>query len=301
MYATIDIGTNSVLLLIGEPDTDGKVRVVEDIAKVTKLGEGVADSGIIDDGAAERTLDALGRYWKTCVDHKVERIKVVGTEALRRAKNAEDFLLVVKRALNLDVEIISSEREAMLTFKASSHDFGNDIIVVDIGGGSTEFVTKDELKSAPIGCLNLTERFLKSDPITEKEVNSLRYHIRIKLERCAFGFDARHTTQDARRVVATAGTATTLMAIRLALEPYVAERVHGQRLQIRELNAIIDDLRSKALDERKKVPGLIPERADVILAGAIILDEAMKHLGCDEAIISDRGVKWGLFYEEFCS
>lgn len=304
-YASIDIGTNSVLLLIGEPLPDGRVQVVEDRAMVTRLGQGLAASGVIADEAADRTLKALAIYWQLCIKHGVRGIAAVGTAALRNAKNAADFLLVAKREMRLDIEVISAEREAKLTYLASEHDFGPNTAVIDIGGGSTEFICrrqkiKDDLdiQSLALGCVSLTEAICKSDPVTEKEHLVLCAEIRSVLGK---SIDRGiYSPQEGRKLVAAAGTATTLMAIELGLEPYVPERVHGQTLSLESLHRIIDDLKSKTIEERKRIPGLIPERAEVIFAGGVLLDEAMSYLGYPTAIISDRGVKWGYFYEKFC-
>jgi exopolyphosphatase/guanosine-5'-triphosphate,3'-diphosphate pyrophosphatase len=304
-YASIDIGTNSVLLLIGEPLPDGRVQVVEDRATVTRLGQGLAETGVIADEAADRTLKALGIYWQLCIKHGVSGIAAVGTAALRNAKNVADFLLVVRRELGLDIEVISAEREARLTYQASEHDFGPDIVVIDIGGGSTEIIcrrprVKDalDIQSLTLGCVSLTEAICQSDPVTDQEYVALCTEIRSELEK-SIGREI-YSPQEGRQLVATAGTATTLMAIKLGLEPYVSDRVHGQDLTIEELKNIIDDLKSKTIEERKRIPGLIPERAQVIFAGAVLLDQAMSFLGYSQAIISDRGVKWGYFYEKFC-
>lgn len=297
MFATIDIGTNSVLLLIGEPMPDGSVRVIEDRAVVTRLGEGMHASGVISDKAAERTLDALLSFWGLCTKHSVKSIAAIGTAALRDAKNSQDFLLIVKKATGLDIEMISSEREARLTFAASAHDFGSDIVLIDIGGGSTEFVSSDKIVSLPTGCVSLTEKFLSSDPETEEEILALRNHVRsiLKIDVDPAMFARPHD----REFVAVAGTATTLMSMHLRLDVYDAAKVHGERLKIDELRNLIDEMKGRTIDERKKMKGLIPERADVILSGAELLYEAMSWLGYATVKVSDRGVKWGLFYERY--
>lgn len=304
MFATIDIGTNSVLLLIGEVLPDGNIRTVKDLMTVTKLGEGVAATGKISDAAMARTIGALKSYWEECVRHGVLRVAVVGTAALRNAKNAADFLALAKKELGLDMEIISGERESELAFEASARDFGRDIFVVDIGGGSTEFIVPAkkgggiEFKSLPIGCVSLTEKFLKSDPPFNGEILNLQRAVRAALEK---GLDlAVFARPHDRELVAGAGTATTIAAMILRLEKYDPQRVHGMKIKIALLRGLIADIKTKSLEERKKMPGLHPSRADVIISGACILQEAMSHLGYASAIISDRGIRWGLFHEKFC-
>jgi len=296
MQAIIDIGTNSTLLLIAEK-SGGSVRIIEDIAIVTKLGEGLSKSGLISDIASKRTLNALAEYQRLCTDHSAEEIIVLGTAALRNAKNARDFCLIVKKKLGLEVEIISGEEEARLTFAASSQDFGDNIRVVDIGGGSTEVIEggKDgevKCESLPIGCLNLTEQFLKNDSPSEDEINNLRTTIRKELNDSQFGF---HNS----RLIATAGTATTLMAMKLKLRKYDRDTVHGKILSVDWLHDTILDLKSKTAGERKLIVGLPADRADVITAGAIILDEVAQRFGENEILISDAGIRWGILYRRF--
>ncbi len=302
MQAAIDIGTNSVLLLIGERLPDGTVRPVEDRARVTRLGEGLAACGAISDAAAERTLSALREYMELCDRHKVEGIAAIGTAALRNASNARDFLLMAKKAMGLSIEVISPEREAELTFLAAASDFGREIVVIDIGGGSTELITElkgvRELVSMPIGCVVLTENHVKSDPPSQHDVDSLRGCVRHELSK---GIEPHiFARPHEAKLVATAGTATAIMAMHLALDPYIPEAVHGSLLKITDLRDIVDMLRCKTVAERRSIKGLMPERADVILAGSILLHDAMSYLGYADATISDRGVKWGLFYERFC-
>lgn len=303
MKAVIDIGTNSVLLLIGEPLPDGSVKVIEDRAEGTRLGEGLAASGSISDDAAGRTMETLKAYMGLCDERHVSGIACVGTAALREASNAGDFLMLVSRSFGLNVEVISPEREAELTYRAAEHDFGSDIVVLDIGGGSTELITRDpesrlQLVSLPVGCVSLLEDFIKSDPTNADELTRARSRVRELLEsEVELKMYARPND---RKFVATAGTATTLMAMNLALEPYRAEVVHGSTLSIAVLREIMDDLISKTVEQRRAIKGLPAQRADVILTGAALLHEAMSYLGYSGAIISDRGVKWGLFYEKFC-
>ena len=292
MIAIIDIGTNSTLLLIAEITSDGNIQIIEDLATVTKLGEGLFDNGIISDIAAERTLKTLAAYQKLCIKHGAKQIITVGTAALRNAKNALDFCIIAKKELHLDIRIISGEKEANLTFDASTHDFGKDICVIDIGGGSTEIISGDNSTSLPMGCVNLTECILKSDPVTKEETIRLRSTIRNTFNE----HDSQFTIHDSQ-LIATAGTATTLMAMKLKLDHYNRNAVHGKTLSKNWLQSTILKLESKSIEERKALAGLPKDRADVILAGAVILDETMHKLGYDDIRISDAGVRWGILYE----
>lgn len=308
MFATIDIGTNSVLLLVGNVSPEGKVKVVHDLMTITRLGRGLSATGKISEDAMERTFNAIGKYFEICSGSGVSRIEAIGTAVLRNASNAADFLSRVKAKFDMDVEVVSGEREARLAYEANSPDFGNEILVADIGGGSTEFVTipvgggtegkRIEFKSLQIGCVSLTEKFLKNDPPLDGEVADLQKDVRHALES---GLDPKiFARPHDRTFVAASGTATTLAAMEMKLDPYEPARVHGMKMKITTLRDIINDVRKKDIEERKKIPGLIPARADVIFSGLCILHEVMVFLGHADLIVSDHGVRWGLFYEKYC-
>ena len=304
LFAAIDVGTNSVLLLVGEVLAGGEVRPIRDLMRVTRLGEELGRTGRIAEAAAARTLAALAEYRGICAELGVVRTVAAGTAALRRAANAGGFLAAAKEHAGLDIDVISEEREAALSFAASARSFGSDIVVCDIGGGSTELSGPGPdgalaFESLPLGCVALTERFLPAAPETNEQIFHLRREVRDILERDAD--PALFARPHDRAFVATAGTATTLMAMQLGLSPYDPARIHGQRLSLEMLRTLIDRMRPMTLDERRRIPGLIPERADVILAGAELLQEIMSWLGYADAAVSDRGVRWGLFYEAFCS
>lgn len=305
MKATIDIGTNSVLLLIGEALPDGSVRVIEDCAEGTRLGEGLSENGAISNAAATRTLDVLRNYRERCNKHGVDEIAAVGTSALRLASNPDILTAAAERELGFTIEIIPEEREGQLTFLGCSQSFGEDIVVLDIGGGSTEIIARnpepesDELctVSMPMGCVSLFEQFITSDPPNHDDVTRARERIRLTLESYldALTFARPHD----RTFVAAAGTATTLMAIRLMLEPYDADKIHGHILRMPDLRDVMHDIVSRPLALRRSLKGLPAQRADVIVTGSLILHETMSFLGYADATISDRGVKWGLFTEKF--
>jgi exopolyphosphatase/guanosine-5'-triphosphate,3'-diphosphate pyrophosphatase len=307
MKATIDIGTNSVLLLIGEPLPDGSVRVIEDRAEGTRLGEGLSQSGSISDAAAERTMAVLRDYRKRCSKQGVDEIAAIGTSALRMASNPGIITDAVASTLGFTVDIIPEEREAKLTYLGCSRSFGNDIVVIDIGGGSTEVIgrspepgsTELNAVSMPIGSVSLFEDFIKSDPPNHADLMRARERVRLTLETYldVHTFARPHD----RKFVATAGTATTLMAIRLMLDPYDAAVVHGHVLKMPDLRDVMHDLISRPLKLRRNLKGLPAQRADVIITGSLLLHEAMSFLGYADTVISDHGVKWGLFYKKFCT
>lgn len=294
-HAAIDIGTHSVLLLILEKQNGG-MRKLADEAALTRIGEGMGHSRRFGAGGMERTLAVLQRYKDLCNRHGVEKITAVGTAAFRKAENAAEFLFQVRNECGLEIEVISGEREAQITWKAASADFGPKIMVVDVGGGSTEIITPERMLSLPIGSVMLTENFVCSDPVAEGEYRNICAEIENHLRRS--GFD-RSATQGLERLVATAGTATTLGAIHEKIKVYKHDTVHGLVLSIEEIRNIIAGLRIKTVEERKKIPGLEPGRADVILAGSLLVEKTAGHFGFNAVTVSDRGVRWGLLYEAF--
>jgi exopolyphosphatase/guanosine-5'-triphosphate,3'-diphosphate pyrophosphatase len=311
MFATIDIGTNSCLLLIGEMLPDGRVRIIADEARIPRLGEGISESENLSNAALDRTMAVLEEYQKLCDKHHVTATAAIATEALRRVSNANAFLANVKEKWGIEIEIATAEREAWLTYLACARDFGPDILVCDIGGGSTELIwgkpQPADIKSQrglvplyqfisiPLGSVVLTEQFIKSDPITPEEFHEVTTITDQHLIQALHSMSHRHP----ERMIATAGTATTIAAIEKRMTSYQHEKIHGTVLEMLDIQVIIDELRAKSISERRKISGLQKGREDVILAGAIILDRVMRRLGYDVVTVSDRGLKWGLFYEKF--
>lgn len=304
MLATIDIGSNSTLLLIGDLKADGKVGVVADEARINRLGEGLSKYDLLYSKAIDRTIDILKEYREICKKHGVNKVIAVGTAALRTAKNADEFVSKIKEELNLEIEIISPEKEAWFTYLACEKDFGSEILVCDIGGGSTELIwrgrqqdgkkTQDcQMLSIPVGAVNLTERVISSDPISIEEFQELCSVVDQHLNRSLSSLPRRHC----EIMVATAGTATTLAAIYKKLEHFDPSKVHACTLEMLDIQVIMDILKMNDIAKRRKIPGLQKGREDVILAGSVLLDRTMRKLGYDIVTISDRGLRWGVFYQ----
>jgi exopolyphosphatase/guanosine-5'-triphosphate,3'-diphosphate pyrophosphatase len=230
---------------------------------------------------------------------KVQKIFAAGTSALREAKNSEDFLKWVKEKLNLSVEVISGEEEAQLSFLAVSRDLKKtkkSVLVVDVGGGSTEFILGkgdqiDQWASLPLGSVRFTEQFLRSDPVHEEEWEKMKRET-LKL------FVKIPHPQELFSMVAVGGTATTLASVEQGLKEFVPEKIHHFVLKREALGKQLLLFRSKTNDERRKIPGLPPARADVILAGGTILYLAMEKLECPSVLISCHGVRYGLLYKK---
>jgi exopolyphosphatase/guanosine-5'-triphosphate,3'-diphosphate pyrophosphatase len=286
------------LLLVAR--TGPQVEPITERAQITRLGRGIGRDGRLGTEGIDRTLAVLLDYAEVARTFQAP-IAAIGTEALRRAPNARDFLNAAAEILGTPVEVIDGKREAALTFKAVVASFpalrGGPLAVVDIGGGSTEIVLANggvvsfEV-SLPIGSVRLTERFVHHDPALPEEVEALSGAVDEALAAVPFA-----RSGGGAALVGVAGTVTTLAAMAQDLADYDPARVHGYRLQRGALAAQIDRVRRSSQHEREQMAGLDPRRADVILAGAVILERIAAASAAAEVVVSDRGIRWGLLYE----
>lgn len=286
MFAAIDIGTNSVRLLIAQK-VNGKIVPVHRDMKSTRLGEGLEATGKISKEAMTRTLDALIAFMGTIQGFDVKQIKAVATSAMRDASNAVEFLEVVRQKAQLSIDIISGDEEAELSYLGvrsglNMLDDIDDSIVVDIGGGSTEIVFKEDGKivcsSSLVGAVRCTENSTTPTQIfaeLEEHLNKIKNFKDHKL-------------------IAVGGTATNLAAINKKLTSYDPELVHGSEIDIKELGKTIFYIGSKSLAERMAIPGLQPERADIIVAGLLILWVIMTYVKIDKVIVSEADILQGI-------
>jgi exopolyphosphatase / guanosine-5'-triphosphate,3'-diphosphate pyrophosphatase len=296
--ATVDIGTNTVLLLVADRAPDGALRAVHEAATITRLGEGVDRTRTLKPEAIERTRACLKAYADVVSRHGVLRVAVVGTSAMRDAGGGDEIRSSVKELFGVEARTISGEEEARMTFRGALSGLslqGGEVAVFDIGGGSTEVVIGTVAgvsfaHSFDVGSVRMTERHVKSDPPTDAELAAIRGEVRAALT------DVPRPAPGTP-VVGIAGTMTTLVAVLLRMHPYDAARVHGHELSLVQMDALTSQLASVPLSERKVMPGLEPKRADVIVAGAIVASEVTRALGATEVIVSDRGVRWGLAEE----
>ncbi len=297
-FASIDIGTNTILLLIAKVEA-GKIRPLFEKETVARLGEGLQENGVLLQEAMDRSIQTLALYIRQSREMGVQEIFAAGTSALREAENSQDFLKLADEKLALSVEVISGEEEAQLSFLAVTKDLQEgqkSTHVVDIGGGSTEFILgkKDQINqwvSLPMGSVRFAEEFLRSDPIQEEEWGRMEKRIRELL----FGIPR---PQEQASFVAVGGTAPTLAAVEQGLEDFVTDKIHHFVLKREALKNQLLLYRSKTIEERKKIPGLPPSRADVILAGGAILYLAMDELEYPAVLISCHGVRYGLIYKK---
>jgi len=295
--ASIDIGTNTILLLIAEVE-EGALKPLLEKETIVRLGEGLQKSGILSEGAMERGIQTLSQYLEACHEMKVQRIFAAGTSALREARNSDHFLERVEEKLNLSIEIISGEEEAQLSFLAVTRDLKEPrkpILVIDVGGGSTEFILGrgdriTQWVSLPLGSVRFTEQFLLSDPVHEEEWENMERQIQKLLVRIPH-------PKEPFLMVAVGGTATTLASVEQGLAEFILEKIHHFLLEKEALGRQLLLFGSKTIDERRKIPGLPAARADVILAGGAILYWAMEKLECPSVLISCHGVRYGLLYQ----
>jgi exopolyphosphatase/guanosine-5'-triphosphate,3'-diphosphate pyrophosphatase len=281
----VDLGTNSTRLLVADVD-DGRVDEIERRTEITRLGEGVDERRKLLPLPIARVRNVLAEYRRELDAQGAERVLAIGTSAIRDAENGEAFLGEVEWSYGFASRLLSGEEEAELTRRgvANGRELGNGTLVLDIGGGSTELITADSRKSLDIGSVRLTERFLLSDPPTRDELDACAGAVRKVLP--ALGPDS---------AIGVAGTITTLAALELGR--YDPDEVHGYRLSREGVAAQLEQLASLTLAERRELPGLEPERAPVIVGGAVIVDEVLRRYGLDELEISERDLLHGAALE----
>lgn len=294
--AAIDIGTNSCRLLIGEKSGDNSFDILTRELEITRLGEGVDKNKELKESAVERVYRALKKF-RVIIDHyQVKKLRVIGTSALRDVDNA--FLLKDKlQELNFNLEIISGEKEAELNYAGAVSTLEDDFLLIDIGGGSTEFIWSEaaeiKFQSLDIGCVRMTEKFVLN-PETEfkaDSANRIRNYVK-ELLAAELNFNKDY------KIRGVGGTITTLAAIKLGLEVYDSSKIENLKISKRELEKIIGDLSKLNLKERKKIKGLQPQRADIIISGLIILKAILDFTGSSELSVSDHDLLHGLIKKE---
>lgn len=301
-YAAIDIGTVTCRMLVVDVGESGLHELTREYA-ITNLGEGVDATGELKPEAIGRVVRAIDGFLAvrdslSTPDHPVIRTVAVATSAARDARNAADFAARL-RERGIELSVIPGAREAALSFSGASIDFsGERLMVVDVGGGSTEVVMgvggAEPLcaHSFNVGCRRVTEKFLASDPPAPEELARARAWIR---EQMASWFaDQAKEAADLERVVAVAGTATTVVSIRDRMEAYDSSRVHKARVSRQELLEVYERLAALPLSARKKVVGLDPKRAPVMVAGLLILLEVLDFAGIDAFTVSETDILHGI-------
>jgi exopolyphosphatase/guanosine-5'-triphosphate,3'-diphosphate pyrophosphatase len=294
--AVVDLGTNSTRLLVAEV-SGGELRELERRTTVTRLGQGVEATGRLADEAIARVSEALAVYREVIDRLGAPQIVAVATSAMRDAENGPAFRDEIRERFGIDARTISGDEEARLTFlgAGAGRDPGRDTLVIDIGGGSTEYVTgragqePDFHVSTRMGSVRFSERHLHADPPEHDELTVLAEDAQAVVEAGVPG----EIRQRVEHGIAVAGTATTLAAIDQELDPYDPEKVDGYRVSLAACERMVAQLAALPLKERRNVTGLHPDRAPTIVAGTVIMLESMRAFGLDEIEVSESDILHG--------
>ena len=293
----IDIGTNSMRLLTTDL-IDNKLTNRKKYVNTTRIGQGVNENGFITEEAMERNINALKEYHDKCLDYGCEKIYCMGTSALRDSKNRSEFIKRAKDEAGIDVNVVDGEIEAKLGFSGVTNgiDKEGDILVIDIGGGSTEFIfgNKEGIErnvSINIGALRLTEKYL-SEGYSDSAFSDMRKFINEQIKDIV----AYLNEKEIGCVCGIGGTITSLSAVNQNLEVYSMEKVHGSVITREEVQKMMDKFVSCSDEERKHINGLQPKRADIIAAGTEILICIMDNLSKKDVVVSEYDNLEGIAY-----
>jgi exopolyphosphatase/guanosine-5'-triphosphate,3'-diphosphate pyrophosphatase len=304
--AVVDQGTNSIRLLVVEPPAvaDGEPTELARDMVITRLGRGVDRTGRLDPAALAATIDVLGTYARRARALHAERFRVAATSAVRDAEDRGVFADAVHELTGADLEVVSGEREAGLSFLGGTHGLDPATVpppfaVLDIGGGSTELVVGERparpgpAVSMRIGSVRLTERHVRSDPPSVGELEAMTADV----DRALDDAEAAVPIRDARTLVAVAGTATTVQAVALGLGRYDPDRIHRTWLAAGTVDRVLADLVAMTNADRAALPVMAPGRGDVIVAGAVVLLRVMRRFGFARALVSETDILDGLAFE----
>lgn len=308
--AAIDCGTNSIRLLVADADPEtGELKDLDRRMQIVRLGQGVDRTGRLAPEALERTFAACREYAAVIKGLGAEQVRFVATSASRDAENREDFVRGVVGILGVEPEVITGDQEAEFSYTGATKeltgrtDLAQPFLVVDIGGGSTEFVLGDgsvrAARSVDVGCVRMTERHLVhegeiSDPPTAGQISAIKADVAAALDRAEETVPLR----EAATLVGLAGSVTTVAAIALGLESYDSEAIHHSRLSLAQVREITGRLLSSTHAERAAIPVMHPGRVDVIAAGALVLLSIMERTGAEEVVVSEHdildGIAWSI-------
>lgn len=303
--AAIDCGTNSIRLLVADADPrTGELVDLDRRMTIVRLGQGVDRTGRLAPEALERTFAACREYAEVIKRHGAERLRFVATSASRDAENRDDFVTGVLDILGVEPEVITGDQEAEFSFTGATKELaGSDhlakpYLVVDIGGGSTEFVVGEDhvraARSVDVGCVRLTERHIRTDPPAPAELDAVRADIAAALDLAEETVPIR----EARTLVGLAGSVTTVAAIALGLDAYDSAAIHHSRVSYERVSEIVGRLAGATHDERAAIPVMHPGRVDVIVPGALVLLSIMERTGAREVVVSEHdildGIAWSL-------
>jgi len=295
----MDIGSNSLKLYVGRV-VHGRITDIDDRTTVNRLAEGLAETGELSEAAIDRTIAAIKEFKAHAEGLDAEKIVVVGTQALRQATNAREFKTLVRNRCRIGVKVLSGEEEARLAFlaAATSLDLGEGLVTVfDAGGASTEVVIGREgrlqdVLSLPVGSRVLPDRHCRRDPVTDEEFEALAADLKGIMAGapvCGGG------------LIGIGSTAVSLATVHYQVTDGQTETVHGRPLSRQVVENAVASLRGMNIAAKRRIPGLNPARADVMLAGAAIVVSLMSRLGVDEMTVCNRGLRHGVFHDHFCS
>jgi exopolyphosphatase/guanosine-5'-triphosphate,3'-diphosphate pyrophosphatase len=299
-FAVIDVGTNSVKFDVGELEDDGTWTTIADRAEVTRLGEGLDETGRLGAEPIARTVEAIAGMAAEAEQDGVEAIAAVGTAGMRIAPNSGELVDAVRGRTGIEIEVISGEEEARLAYVAATSGLGiseGKLIVFDTGGGSSQFTFGapghiEEQFSVNVGAARFTERFGLDQAVPHETVTATRGAIAADLAR----LDGRATPD---LLVGMGGGITTMAAVSHSLEDYDPDVVQGTELDAAEIDRQIELYRTRSADERRQIAGMQPKRAEVMLAGACIVRTVLARLRSGSLVVSDRGLRHGLIVERF--
>jgi exopolyphosphatase/guanosine-5'-triphosphate,3'-diphosphate pyrophosphatase len=299
-YAVIDVGTNSVKFHVGEREADGSWKTIADRAEVTRLGEGLDETGRLGAEPIKRTADAIAGMSAEAEQDGVEAIGAVGTAGMRIASNSNELIDAVRERTGIDIEVISGEEEARLAYVAATSGLGvtdGKVMVFDTGGGSSQFTFGaprqiEEQFSVNVGAARFTERFGLDRAVSKEVVDEARSAIGSDLNR----LDGRDRPDI---LIGLGGGITNMAAVKHGLEHYDPDVVQGTELDATEIDGQIELYAERSADERREIAGLQPKRAEVILAGACIVRTVLEKLDRGSLVVSDRGLRHGLIVERF--
>ncbi len=299
-YAVIDVGTNSVKFHIGERHADGSWETIVDRAEVTRLGEGIEETGDIAPAAIARTVEAIAGMAEEAQRHDASALVAVGTMGLRNAKNSDDFIASVRQRCGVTLEVIPAQVEARLAYLAAKAGLGlteGRLVVFDTGGGSTQFTfghgaDVNEQFSLNVGAVRLTGQYALAGPISHGQ-------LREALRGIAAEFGRLDGVPSPDALVGMGGAITNMTAVMLGLAPYDPDVVQSSVLTRAEVDRQIELFRTRDVEQRRRIVGLQAKRAEVILAGACVVRTVMDKLGQEALTVSDRGLRHGVLMERF--
>jgi exopolyphosphatase/guanosine-5'-triphosphate,3'-diphosphate pyrophosphatase len=298
VVAAVDCGSNSTRLLVSRVGPDGQQERLARLNRITRLGQRVGASGVLATEAVERTIAVLREYKGVIDDLGAERVRMIATSATRDAADRDDFFSAAEELMGVAPELLSGEEEGRLEFRGAASELEpaeGPFLIVDIGGGSTEFVVGTEapegIVSVDQGCVRLSEQYLGADPPSAEELSQAISVVQSHLEDVARELPA---AREARRLVGLAGTVTTMAAVEIGVPDHDPERTHHFVLTRKAAEDVFRTLATEPLDQRVHNPGLEEARADVIVGGAAILVTVMRHFDFDECLVSEADILDGL-------